>query len=129
MKDLEVQYDSICLATMYNIKTMTSGADAIVFRNFDGANKEHLFVIAVTMSCWNVLGERKVLIDGGLFARARLNKKYKDISKIGKSTGKEQTFVDVNELLEFMRGHACQICGEDFTFGKIYDKYYSNKEM
>ena len=127
MEDLRLQYDALCYATMVNIKTLTSGAKRIVFRNFDYQNKEHLFVMAVTMACWNILGEREVAIDGSVFARHALSKKYKKICKIGKAE-KEEIFVDVSELLEFMRGYACQICGENFTFGDIYDEYYSGKE-
>ena len=127
MDELRLQYDALCYATMINVKTLSSGADRIVFRNFDHTNKEHLFVMSVTMACWNILGEREVAIDGGMFARRTLSKKYKRICKIGKAE-KEETYIDVPELLEFMRGHACQLCGENFTFGDIYDEYYSGKE-
>ena len=128
MEDLRLEYDSLCYATMINIKTLTSGADRIVFRNFDYQNKEHLFVMAVTMACWNILGEREVAIDGNIFARIALNKRYHSTCPIEKAKKEEQKFVDVPEMLEFMRGHACQTCGDMFTFGDIYDAYYSGKE-
>ena len=129
MEDLRLEYDSLCYATMMNVMTNTRGADRIVFRNFDYNNKEHLFVMSVTMACWNLLGEREVAIDDGVFARHALSKKYKKLCKIGKAKDEEEVFVDVPELLEFMRGHACQICGVNFTFGDIYDEYYSGKGL
>lgn len=127
--ELQMQYDSLCYATMINIKTLTSGAKRIVFRNFHEQNKEHQFIMAVTMACWNILGEREIAIDDGLLARIRLNKKYHKTCKIDKAKDDEQVFVDAEELLEFMRGHACQLCGENFTFGDIYDAYYSGKDL
>ena len=129
MEDLRLEYDSLCYATMVNVMTNTRGADRIVFRNFDYNNKEHLFVMSVTMACWNLLGEREVAIDDGIFARRALSKKYKKLCKIGKAKDEEEIFIDVPELLEFMRGHACQICGDSFTFGDIYDEYYSGKDL
>ena len=127
MEDLQMQYDSLCYATMVNVMTNTKGADRIVFRNFDYNNKEHLFVMSVTMACWNLLGEREVAIDDGMFARRALSKRYKKICKIGKAGDDEKIFIDIPEMLEFMRGPACQMCGDSFTFGDIYDKYYSGK--
>ena len=126
--DLSVEYDAICYATMINIKTKTTGADRIVFRNFHYGNKEHQFVLAVTMACWNILGGREIAIDDNMFSRAMLNKKYKHICKIGAAKKEEQIFVDVEELLEFMRGPICQTHGPEFTFGEIYDAYYSGKD-
>ena len=128
MEDLRLEYDSLCYATMLNVKTLTSGADRMVFRNFDYQNKEHLFVMSVTIACWNILGEKEIAIDGNIFARIALNKKYHKTYKIEKAKKDETVFVDVPEMLEFMRGHACKLCGDTFTFGDIYDAYYSGKE-
>ena len=127
MEDLRVQYDALCYATMINIRTLTSGADRIVFRNFDYKNEEHLFIMAVTMACWNVLGSREVAIDGNIFARIALSRRYRNTCKVKKAKKNEQKFVDVPELLEFMRGKACEICGTNFTFGHIYYFYYDRK--
>lgn len=126
--ELQLRYDSLCYATMINIKTKTSGAKRIVFRNFRSENKEHLFVMAVTMACWNILGEREIAIDDSLIARAKLSNKYKNVCSIKKARNNEQIFIDVEEMLEFMRGTACELCGPEFTFGDIYDAYYSGKE-
>jgi hypothetical protein len=125
--ELQLKYDSLCYATMINIKTKTSGAKRIVFRNFHSENKEHLFVMAVTMACWNILGEREVAIDCGVIARAKLSKKYKSICSMKKALNDEQVYVDVPEMLEFMRKTACDLCGEEFTFGDIYDAYYAEE--
>ena len=125
--DTEVNYDALCYATMLNIKTKTSGAKRIVFRNFDWQDKEHKFVMAVTMACWNILGEREVAIDGSIFDCAKITRQYKKICKVKQAKANEEVFVDVSELLEFMRPHAEGICGEGFYFGDIYDAYYSEK--
>jgi hypothetical protein len=113
---------------MINVKTKTDGAKRIVFRNFNYNNKEHLFVMAVTMACWSILGEKEIAIDCGVIARAKLSKKYKSICSIKKALNNEQVYVDVPEMLEFMRKTACDLCGEEFNFGKIYDAYYGEKE-
>lgn len=127
-QDIRLKYDSLCYATMLNIRTKTSGADRVVLRNFDYGNKEHQFVLAVAMACWSILGSRELAIDDNMFARRRLNKKYSKTCKIKAAKDDEQIYVDVDELLEFMRGHACNLCGENFTFGDIYDMYYSGKD-
>lgn len=126
--DIRVKYDSLCYATMINIKTKTRGAERIVFRNFHYNNKEHQFVMSVAMACWNILGEKDVAVDDGIFARRALSKRYKHTCKIGKAKEEETIFVDVEEMLEFMRGPACDLCGDQFTFGDIYDAYYSGKD-
>lgn len=126
--DIQINYDALCYATMINVKTKSAGADRIVFRNFHYGNKEHQFVLAVTMACWNILGEREVAIDDNMFSRAMLNKRYKRTCKIGKARKDEDKYIDIEELLEFMRGPACQVCGDQFTFGDIYDAYYDRKD-
>ena len=125
--DIRVQYDAICYATFLNIKTLIGKAERIAFRNFQYGNKEHQFILAVTMACWNILGEKQVAIDDNIFARITLNKKYKNLGGIKKTT-KDELSIDVDEILEYMRGAACEICGDQFTFGDIYDAYYSGKE-
>lgn len=126
--DIKVNYDAICYATFVNIKHLTKEADKIAFINFDTTNKEHLYVLAVTMACWSILGEKPVSVDQNLFRRVKLNKKYKNVCKIAETKKDEMHIVDVCELLEFMRWYACETCGEEFTFGDIYDTYYSGKD-
>lgn len=122
--DIRIKYDSLCYATMLNVRTKTSGADRIVLRNFNYKNKEHKFVLAVVMACWNILGGREVAVDSPAFTRAAINRRYKRTCKVKAAKDTEDVFVDVEDMLEFMRGSACNLCGEDFTFGQIYDAYY-----
>ena len=126
--DLQVKYDALCYATFINVRHKSHGAERIVFRNFDHTNKEHLFVMSVTMACAGVLGDREVAVDCGLLARKALNKQYQNSRKIGKARDDEDKYIDVPEMLEFMRGPACESCGVEFTFGDIYDAYYNKKE-
>jgi hypothetical protein len=79
------------------------------------------------MACWNILGEKEVAIDQNLFRRAKLNKKYKTIGKIAETKKDEMHVIDVVDLLEFMRGPACEAMGVEFTFGEIYDEYYAEE--
>jgi hypothetical protein len=46
---------------------------------------------------------------------------------ISKAEKDEEGVVDIPEMLEFMRGPAKELCGEDFTFGDIYREYYTKK--
>jgi hypothetical protein len=128
MKNKQLNYDHLCYATFINIHTLTKGAEEIVLKNFDYDNKEHQFIVAVVAACWSVLGERKVIIETNMFARRMLSKKYKVFGKVKAPNGKEEVFVDVPELLEYMRKPAKDLCGEDFTFGDVYDAYYSGKD-
>lgn len=123
--DIYVGYDAICYATFINIKTLSGKAERIAFKNFDKSNKEHLFVIAVTMACWNILGGRSIAIDADIWTRRRLSKRYKQICKIEALTDNDENVIDIEELLEYMRGPACQTCGEAFSFADIYDEYYN----
>ena len=124
MNDLQTCYDSICYSTYLNIREKTKNTDRIVFRNFDYSNKEHKFVLAVAMACWSILGERDMAIDCNFIDRWTIANKYKKVCAVGPAKKNETECVDVVDLLEFMRGWACELCGEDFRFGDIYDKYY-----
>lgn len=124
MEDLHTYYDSICCTTYLNIKEKTKGADRMVFRNLDYSNKEHKFVIAMAMACWGILGERDVAVDCGFIDRWAVAQKYKKTCKVGPAKKDETIFVDVPDLLELMRGYACELCGPEFRFGDIYDEYY-----
>lgn len=126
--DLFVKYDSLCYATMTNIRILTSQAERIAFRNFNYNNKEHKFVLAVAMACWNVLGGKPIAVDTGVLTRNKINKEYSSTCKVDRVKQSDTIFVNVEEMLEFMRGPALGLCGESFTFGDIYDAYYSGKE-
>ena len=125
--DIRVQYDALCYATFLNIRHITHQASIIAFKNFDATNKEHLFVLSVTMACWNILGEKNIAIDTHKKYIKRFAKKYKKVCDILEFTDNE-IYVDVPAMLDFMRPAAIESLGENFTFGEIYDEYYSGKE-
>lgn len=126
--DLQVKYDALCYATFLNIKHLTDGADYIVFKNLDWSNKEHKFVVHIANACYNILGERDIATDANTIARFSISRECRAFSKVRKMSNKAEKYVDVPELLEYMRGAACDTCGVEFTFGDIYDEYYSGKE-
>jgi hypothetical protein len=125
--ELQVKYDHLCYITFVNIQTKTLSADRIVLRNFHHDNKEHLFVLAIANACSSVLGDRDIAVDEGFFTRTRLSRKFGK-RKVYQAKDSEQVYLDVEDVLELMRGHACEMCGESFTFGDIYDAYYSGKD-
>ena len=126
--DLQVKYDSLCYATYLNVQHKTKDAEDIVLKNFHYNNKEHKFVLAVIMACRSILGDRKVVVDDNLWARMKMAQKYHSAIYVVKNNVDNQPYVDVEDMLEFMRGSACELCGPEFTFGDIYDAYYSGKE-
>ena len=126
--DLQVNYDALCYATFLNIKHLTDGADYIIFKNVDWNNKEHKFVIHIANACYSILGERDIAVDANTIARHSISRECRSFSKVRKMNNKAEKYVDIPELLEYMRGTACDVCGEDFTFGDIYDEYYSGKD-
>lgn len=125
--DIQVNYDAVCYAAFLNVKTLSEDAEYIAFKNFDPKNKEHLFVLSVTTACWSILGERNIALDTNMLTRMRFGWKYRKLCKIKKTTGKEEKIIDIEELLEFMRGPACQVCGLNFSFADIYDEYYNER--
>lgn len=127
--DLYVKYDSLCYATFLNLKHLSEGVNYIYLKNFEYDNKEHQFIVAIANACFNILGEKELLVDLNMFQRKGLEKKYKSFNIIRKPRGNPEKVVDVPDLLEYMRGAACDLCGTDFTFGDIYDAYYSGKEQ
>ena len=127
--DLYVKYDSLCYATFLNLKYLSEGVNYIYLKNFEYDNKEHQFIIAIANACFNILGEKDLLVDLNIFQRKGLEKKYKSFNVIRKPRGNPEKIVDVPELLEYMRGAACDLCGTSFTFGDIYDAYYGGKEQ
>lgn len=126
--DLRVKYDHLCYITYLNIRHKSEGADRIVLRNFDWTNKEHRFIVHIVNACWSILGEREVAIEAGPMTRGSIARECRGLGKIRKPLPEEDKFVDVQDMLEFMRGAACELCGAEFTFGDIYDEYYSGKD-
>jgi hypothetical protein len=125
--NLQLQYDSICYHTFHKVRIASKGASRICFSGFDAKNKEHMFVIAVTVACLGLLDSKDIAIDAGFITRARLNKKYKKVCRFKKINKKDLICIDIDGLLEDLRGLACEICGENFRFGDIYDAYYAEE--
>ena len=126
--DLQVKYDSLCYATFLNIRHLTDGADRIALKGVDWKNMEHRFVVHIVNACYNILGARDVVMDAGPLTRSTISRACRSFGKIRKILPTDEKCVNVPELLEFMRGSACELCGTEFTFGDIYNEYYSGKE-
>ena len=127
MEDLQIKYDSLCYYIFNAVRNLSHGADSINLKNFDGRNEEHLLVLAVTAACAGVLGDKVVTIDGPMGLRRRLAAKHKKSIEIKKNQGGYEQ-IDVQEILDGLRGWACELCGPEFTFGDIYRKYYCEEE-
>ena len=125
--DLQMKYDSLCYATMMNIGSFSKGANKICLKEFDPKDDEHLLVLSVAVACSGILGERPIALDCHKKAIRGFAKKYKKTVKIIQADEDETIVVDVPKMLEFMRGPAKEMCGEDFTFGDIYREYYAEK--
>lgn len=126
--DIFVKYDSLCYKTMVNIHTKTKGANRIVLRNFNWKDSEHKFIVAILNAYRTVFGEREVAIETSPMTRRAISRKFGALGKIYKPKDEEVIYVNVAEMLEFMRPAAMELCGEWFTFGDIYKEYYSGKD-
>ena len=127
MEDLKVKYDSICYCLFNGLQNLSHGAKSINLCNFDGKNEEHLLVVALAAACVSTLGDKDLAIDGPMGIRRRLAAKYKKSTTIVRNKGKEAQ-IDVSELLEGLRGYACELCGDEFKFSDIYHAYYCEEE-
>lgn len=126
-ENLLSNYDSLCYAAFLNIKYLTEGADYIYLKNFDYNNKEHQFIIAIVNACYTILNKKEVIMDIRIFQKLALERKYKAIGKIKKPKEENTIYVDVPDLLNYMRGAAHNLFGQGFSFGDIYDEYYSER--
>lgn len=126
--DLHINYDSICYHMFNGIKNLSAGASRICYSGFDHKNEEHLFILALTVACSGVLGDRDIAIDGSAWARMRLHAKYRKAVNIYKLSKKDDIVINIEELIEGLRGYACSVCGEDFRFGDIYHAFYCEGE-
>lgn len=126
--DLHINYDSVCYHMFNGIRNLSAGASRICYSSFDPKNEEHLFVLALTVACTGALGDRDIAIDGPMGARARLRAKYRKTVNIHKLSKKDDIVINIEELIEGLRGYACSVCGEDFRFGDIYRAYYCEGE-
>jgi hypothetical protein len=127
MKDLRLEYDSICYHLMYGLKNLSEGADYIYLKNFDRKNEEHMLVISIAVACNGVLDDKPIIVDCDFFSRRKLAKKYKKVVKADKIKSKNVIkMVDTDLLLEGLRGYACELCGNEFRYGDIYRAFYGD---
>jgi hypothetical protein len=125
--ELQIKYDQLCYATLANVKHLTGEADRVSFKNFDAQNEEHLCVLCVTIACLGILNREEIAIDCGRRARKKLRKKYQASCDICKLDEEDENVIDICDMLNYMRGPAKELCGEDFTFGDIYKEFYCEK--
>lgn len=124
--DIAVKYDSVCMMALINIYTLTKDHTNIDLINFNWNNDEHKFIFAVIVATQNTLGDKPIYVDAPWYVRNYLNKKYKKtVGAIKKVSRKNEYGVNVQELLDFMRGGAKEIVGPNFNFGDIYHAYYA----
>jgi hypothetical protein len=123
--DILVKFDALCYAAFLNINHLTKESNRIALKNVDWSNKEHKFLIHIVNACYSLLGEKEVAVDTSPMTRRAIARECGALGKIKKMDKNEQIFVNVPEVLEFMRGAACETCGSGFTFGQIYDEYYA----
>lgn len=123
--DIAVKYDSVCMMALINIYTLTKDHANIDLINFNWNDDEHKFIFAVIVATQSTLGDKPIYIDAPWYIRNYLNKKYKKaVGAIKKVPRKNEYGVNVQELLDFMRGGAKEIVGPNFNFGDIYHAYY-----
>lgn len=124
MEDLQAKYDSLCYATFLNIKHVVKDSTRLNFKNVIRTNEEHLFVLSVANACRGILENREIGVDCDFGDRLKLSKILNcPIKKINKN----EEIIFINELLDYIRPVAKELCGEDFSFGDIYHAFYERK--
>lgn len=124
-KETRKQYDEIVGITLVNLYSLSKNNEAVVFKNFNPYDEEHLYVLSTAVVALSVLNKP-------IRFNAMPIKRYKFASIIKhpkiewKKRGKGG--IDVKELLEFMRPAAQKIAGDEwFMFSDIYSAYYERK--
>lgn len=129
--EIEKKYNDICGKAFVNIFSLSKETECILFNRLDLKNKEHLFLLHVALGVSSVV-EKQVCLDKSRFATKRLNRKLhikdKGFKIISFKDTMENRGINPNEILEFMRPYAKQLCGEEFTFADIYDEFYNIKK-
>ena len=127
MSEKFLQYDEICMAALYCVNDYTQGADRLVLTNLDLSDKDHLFILATAMN-WHGVTGKDIAVDCGFITRMRLAMKYPKM-KFYSPTKEDLIKVDVEEVLSVLRPGCVKLCGDSFTFGDIYDAFFSGKEI
>lgn len=128
MGELSIEYDSLCYHTYVKIALASQDTEEIAFKGFNYNNKEHQFVIALTMACIGILGNKDVAIDGSNIARFLLRRRYNKVCDFKRLTKNHENVIDINELLNSLRPMAIERCGSEFDFGIIYENYYEERK-
>jgi hypothetical protein len=125
--DLLLNYDKICYNAFAYVEQSTKGANSIVLLGVDWKNKEHKFVIHLINACYCILGSKEIAMDANPFVRSVISRACGSFGKISKAQPNETKYINIPDMLEDLRGQACEWCGVEFTFGDIYDEYYSGR--
>lgn len=123
-------YDEICGATFVNLYTMSKTTNTIILAPFNPRNKEHMFILGVARGLASAK-HMKVKLLVSKWQLRKLNRGVdKDSLHFEQADGNDIMFsIDPDRLLTYMRPAAEMSCGEDFTFGDIYDEFYSRKKV
>ena len=124
-KETQKQYDEIVGITLVNLYSLAHDKEALVFKNFDPRDEEHLYVLAVAINSLSIIG-KPIRFNTSWYKRNKLAYNYKT-DKIDWKKRDKGGF-DAQELLDFMRPTAQKITGDEwFMFGDIYSAYYERK--
>lgn len=117
--------DALCEITLTNIYTKTKNSQEICLNNFDPKNEEHLFFLHIA-SMARDLFSKTLTINCGFFKRLWINFKIrKEKIKFEKSCS--ERYIDVPEILDFMRPLLKELLDDNLTYSDIYNLYYTNE--
>ena len=124
-KETQKQYDEIVGITLVNLYSLSQNKEALVFKNFDPTDEEHLYVLAVAVNSLSIIG-KPIRFNAPWYKRNKVAAAYKTDKVEWVKRGKGG--FDVQEMLDFMRPTAQKITGDEwFMFGDIYSAYYERK--
>ena len=124
-KENQKQYDEIVGITLVNLYSLSKNQEAVVFKNFDPYDEEHLYVLSTAVAALSILS-KPIRFNAMPIKRYKFASIIKHPKVEWKKRGKGG--IDVDELLEFMRPTAQKITGDEwFMFSDIYSEYYERK--
>lgn len=127
-EELEKKYDEICGVAYVNLFTLSKPYSQINLIPFDAKNKEHLFLAYVAKGLGGIV-EKNVYLSTSKFQLWKINKGMHKNYKFKRIKNTEEGAINPEEVLEFMRPWASQLCQqENFNFGQIYDEFYNKKK-
>ena len=122
-QELLDNYDEIINITMVNIYTLTKEKGTIIISDFDRKNRDHLFVIRVTLMAKDVYGF-PLKMRCGFWDWIILNWKMRKLSRFIPRDNVSLPVVNITKLLEFMYPPIKEYMGENFKFEHIYNQFY-----